>query len=426
MTSTAGQAGHAAIDQITYDDLYARWERGNWRATEIDLSQDAVDWREKLDDVQRRSALWLYTLFFHGEDAVADNLSPYIDAAPREEQKYFLATQQADEARHAVLFHRFMAEVVGVDRGGDVAGTLAATRNQLTWGHRRVFGRLDEVADRLRTDRSPTQLAAAVTLYHLIVEGTLAQPGQHMIERHLEDQDLMPGFRQGMRMVALDEQRHIAFGVRLLTDLYREQPAAIQEAIVGELRETLPDAILVPRPPGWDASYTEAFGFTLQELAEEGMRSLELKLRSIGLPVDDLPGLPIDMSLPIEQRARRGLLLARCNLLGPDRPVVRDPEAIEVFFDSIARTTRPGVVPHGTTILWDFTDHEPWHLTLDGTAHAAPGTIARPTVRLRARFDDWADVAAERTSVPSALLRRRLRPSGDPRVLLRMGRLFGL
>jgi hypothetical protein len=31
------------------------------------------------------------TLFFWGEDAVADNLSPFIDAAPREEQKYFLA-----------------------------------------------------------------------------------------------------------------------------------------------------------------------------------------------------------------------------------------------------------------------------------------------------------------------------------------------
>ena len=46
-------------------------------------------------------------MFFFGEDSVTDNLSPYIDAAPKEEQKYFLATQQVDEARHAVFFHRF-------------------------------------------------------------------------------------------------------------------------------------------------------------------------------------------------------------------------------------------------------------------------------------------------------------------------------
>ena len=107
-----------ATDQIDYADLYARWERGNWCATEIDFTQD----RHRLAATssrpqQRRGALWLYTLFFHGEDSVADNLSPYIDAAPLEEQKYFLATQQVDEARHAVFFHRFMHEVVGVGDG---------------------------------------------------------------------------------------------------------------------------------------------------------------------------------------------------------------------------------------------------------------------------------------------------------------------
>ena len=83
----------SATDAISYDDLYARWERGNWRATEIDFTRDAVDWHERLTAEQRRSALWLYALFFHGEDSVADNLSPYIDAAPLEEQKYFLTTQ---------------------------------------------------------------------------------------------------------------------------------------------------------------------------------------------------------------------------------------------------------------------------------------------------------------------------------------------
>ena len=80
----------SATDAISYEDLYARWEQGNWRATEIDFSQDVVDWRERLTEEQRRGALWLFTLFFHGEDSVTDNLSPYIDAAPLEEQKYFL------------------------------------------------------------------------------------------------------------------------------------------------------------------------------------------------------------------------------------------------------------------------------------------------------------------------------------------------
>ena len=54
---------------------------------------------------------------------MADNLSPFIDAAPREEQKYFLATQQVDEARHAVFFKRFMHEVGGSATGRSRAGS---------------------------------------------------------------------------------------------------------------------------------------------------------------------------------------------------------------------------------------------------------------------------------------------------------------
>ena len=119
----------SVTDAISYDDLYARWERGNWRATEIDFTQDGVDWRERLTAEQRRSALWLYALFFHGEDSVTDNLSPYIDAAPLEEQKYFLATQQVDEARHAVFFKRFMHEVVGAG-DGTLAGGAARHRRR--------------------------------------------------------------------------------------------------------------------------------------------------------------------------------------------------------------------------------------------------------------------------------------------------------
>ena len=138
-----------AADQISYDDLYRRWERGNWRATEIDFTEDRRQWHEDFSELQRRAALWNYSLFFWGEDSVADNLSPFIDAAPREEQKYFLATQQVDEARHAVFFKRFLREVCDVG-DGTVAGGLDAIRPQLTWGFVKTFELLDKHADELR------------------------------------------------------------------------------------------------------------------------------------------------------------------------------------------------------------------------------------------------------------------------------------
>jgi ribonucleotide reductase beta subunit family protein with ferritin-like domain len=418
----AGRAGHprsaAVTDAISYEDLYARWERGNWRATEIDFTQDRVDWQERLTPEQRRAALWMYALFFHGEDSVTDDLSPYIDAAPREEQKYFLATQQADEARHTVFFKRFMHEVVG-QGDGSVAAGLRATADQITWGHRQVFARLDRMADELRADRSPRQLAAAVTLYHVVVEASLAQPGQHMIEESLERYDVLPGFREGMRHVSLDEQRHIGFGVKLLADLYRDDPAEILEAVVGVIREALPWTMAVAKPPNWDRSYTECFGFTLEDLGEAGAVSLEQRLRAIGLPVERLPRFPMPMELPPRERAVRGQKLLRANLIGPgDGPVVPDPEAIAILFDTLRRQADPSPVPAGTTLQWDFADSEPWHLTLDPAGNAAaPGYAPAADLTLRCRFADWADIAAGRTDPRRLLLRGRLRPHGNPRVL---------
>src|SRR5687767_10937035 len=226
-----------AADQISYEDLYERWERGNWRAAEIDFSEDKRHWAEDFSDLERRAALWNYSLFFWGEDAVADNLAPFIDAAPREEQKYFLATQQVDEARHSVFFKRFMHEVAGLGDGTTRSG-LEATRPKLTWGFVKTFELLDEITGRLRKDRSKIALAKAVFMYHFLVEATLAQPGQHFIQDYLEKRQILPGFQAGMRNVSLDEQRHIAFGVKLLHDLHQEEPG-VREAVAEMMREAM-------------------------------------------------------------------------------------------------------------------------------------------------------------------------------------------
>jgi ribonucleotide reductase beta subunit family protein with ferritin-like domain len=260
MTATAAPRSIPA-DQITYQDLYERWEQGNWSATAIDMTTDREQWLNTFTDMERRATLWTYSMFFHGEDSVADNLSPYIDAAPREEQKYFLATQQVDEARHAVLFARFMREVA--DTGHDTGSSLSATAPELTWGFKQVFGRLDKMAHELRRDRSKPKLAQAITLYHLIVEASLAQPGQHLIEESLRRRERLPGFREGIHNVSRDEQRHIAFGVKMIADLIREDPECA-DAVAELLREIFPYTAAVFVPPGWDERYVETFGFTLE------------------------------------------------------------------------------------------------------------------------------------------------------------------
>jgi ribonucleotide reductase beta subunit family protein with ferritin-like domain len=415
------------MDKISYADLYARWERGNWQATAIDFSADREQWQTGFSELERRAALWNYSMFFHGEDAVADDLAPFIDAAPLEEQKYFLATQQVDEARHSVFFHRFMHEVV--ERGdGTIADALRATEPELTWGFRRTFQMLDEVTGELRKDRSRTALARAVTMYHFIVEATLAQPGQHFIGDYLGRRELLPGFREGMDHVAQDEQRHIGFGVKLLHDLAREDPDEIPAAVADLLREVFPISVAVFVPPGWNREYTECFGFTLEEIYTEGARSFESKLRMAGLPLDELPGPQVyPYDLPVEERATRALAMLRAGYLGEKNGgAARDPEAMALLFDSVRRAVDPRTAPEGPmTLQWEFPDAEPWHLRLDnGSTAAAPGRAPAPDVELRIGFDDWVDVIAGRSDPKKLLATRRLKLKGSPRALWRARGVF--
>jgi hypothetical protein len=188
-------ASQNLMDNVTYEDLYRRWEQGNWSAYSIDFTQDRTGW-EALSDMQRRSAMWIYSMFFYGEDRVADTLAPYVTAAPTAEQQYFLATQQVDEVRHSVFFHRFFKEVIGVS-GESVQETLAATLPQLNWGYRGVFDRLDLMAEELRKDRSVAKYAQAIALYHLVVEGQLAQPASTSSRTSSPPKTRCPGSARG-------------------------------------------------------------------------------------------------------------------------------------------------------------------------------------------------------------------------------------
>ena len=414
-------------DRITYDDLYRRWEQNSWQATAIDFSEDRKGW-EALTDMQRASAMWIYSMFFYGEDSVTDNLAPYIDAAPKEEQKYFLATQQVDEARHAIFFHRFFKEVIGAP-GEDIAGTLASTEAHLGWGYRKVFGRLDSMADELRRDRSLPKFAQAITLYHLIVEASLAQPGQHFIEDFFVKEGTMPGFSSGMENVARDEQRHIGFGVKVLNELVRESDeckAAIDELMA----EVMPWTSAVFIPPNWDREYTRCYGFELEDIAEWGIKAVEMKWRAIGYPMDEMPPhiMPMDMEKPPRERATRMLRMAEAGVIGePGQDPESSLEIQELYFDVISRSVNTAAANGDGpfTIQWRFSDAAPWHVVVDnGSTRAVAGEAQAPSVTLESNWRDFIDIGKGAIAPPKAMLQRRLKVSGGARNLLRFRKVL--
>ena len=418
-------AQHSQTDAISYEDLYRRWEEGNWSAMGLDFSADRDGWAA-LSDIQRKSGLWTYSMFFYGEDSVTDNLSPYIDAAPREEQKYFLASQQVDEARHAIFFHRFFQEVIGA--GEAIGATLAYTEPQLNWGYRKTFDRLDRMADELRADRSLPKLAQAVALYHLVVEAALAQPGQHFIEDYFTKAGTMPGFSEGMAHVSRDEQRHIAFGVKFLAEAFKESDEC-KAAVAELLREVLPWSISVFVPPNWDLRYAEAYGFKLEDVFAFGIRSVEAKWRAAGYPIEKMPPgvFPLDMSVSPEERARDAIAMLRAGVIGaPTEDADSSPEIQKLYFSTVARSVQTDAVNGKPfTVQWRFEDADPWHLVVDnGSSRAAPGETTDANVTLEANWRDFIALSTGEVHPGRALLGRRVRMRGGPLDLLRFRRLL--
>jgi hypothetical protein len=413
-------------ESISYEKLYRQWERSNWSATDIDFTRDIRDWREEFDDKQRDALLWNYSLFLVGEEAVARDLTPVLDAAEGFPESIFLTTQIVDEARHHVFFDRFIREVAGL--GADTGSTLQAVDPYLTWGFRQVFDELDRVTGALR--RKPQDkalLAQSLALYHVVVEGMLAIAGQHFIQRYLSERRILPGFSKGMDKVSRDESRHVAFGIAFLGDLVRSSEECRAAAI--ELWDrVLPWTVGVFIPPNFDREYTESFGFTLEEIYAFGLRSFEMKLGRIGIDPDEISLLAReDRTLPYEERARRLWVLIKSGILGDDR---REPhpseEALGILFDSMTGSVDLDVARSlKGPIEWRFTDAEPWHLVVtNGHAEAKPGSAGNPALTFETTTAEWAKIAVERTRPLGSIVRRKLKLRGSWAARAKAPKLF--
>jgi len=274
----------ADVRLLSYAELYSLWERQQWQTQELDFTRDREDWHERIPAEERFQRMYGLSSFFIGEQKVAEELAPIMRAAPTEDQKIFLCTQIADEARHVRFFERFYREV-GVLESDELSEMLSQTSEHLNDNFGLLFDEmLKQRTDRLSTEPEDTEaLVEAITIYHMVIEGMLALTGQHFIMDYNEEQGTLPAFVEGFGNVARDEHRHVAFGSVFLREKAREDDR-YKEAIQRALQETLPVAEGVLSPP-WapEGDDWELFGYSLADTREFAGRCLMRRLKVIGL-----------------------------------------------------------------------------------------------------------------------------------------------
>jgi ribonucleoside-diphosphate reductase beta chain len=195
--------------------------RLQWNPTAIDLTPDARAW-PKLPAERGRRLMTLLAGFCVAEEAVAEQLMPFGDAARQAtlaSQESLMAwvffLQRRDEQRHAALFDRIGAEVLGLP-GATPAERRAAARDHAPAAILDLFEvRLPAMAAELAGGK--TGLAEGVSLYHMLLEGVVFDAGQHALLDDLAD-GALPGVREGVERVERDERWHVGFGLRCLIE----------------------------------------------------------------------------------------------------------------------------------------------------------------------------------------------------------------
>jgi ribonucleoside-diphosphate reductase beta chain len=277
----------SSVTLMTPQQLYELWERQNWQSHTIDLTQDRHDWETMDDDLRGRLA-WNLSSFFVGEERVTTQFSGLVMAYESQGEEAFLTTQQVDEARHAQHFNRFYEHVLGID--GSVEDRLARARGDLNDAFIEMFdGVLVDWGQRLIDN--PRDIEAKVdfvTLYHMIIEGTLALTGQWFLTEYMERNGILPGWVEGFKLISQDEHRHVAYGTWFLRE--KAGDPALKQRMVEALARLIPLAAAVLVPTGADPNNYSILDYSMEETNTFAFNALNRRLKVIGIDVASLAG----------------------------------------------------------------------------------------------------------------------------------------
>jgi ribonucleoside-diphosphate reductase beta chain len=292
MTSTEYRQGFSSLRKggLNWDSFPLRlFVKGNakfWNPADIDFSQDAADW-ETLNPEDKRSATFLVAQFIAGEEAVTEDIQPFMKAMTTEgrlSDGMYLSQFCYEEAKHCEVFRRWM-DAVGLTE--DLHPYVADNPY-----YRKLF--YDELPGSLRvleTDPSPVNQIRASVTYNHVIEGSLALTGYYAWQKICTSRGILPGMQELVRRIGDDERRHMAWG----TFTCRRHVAAddtLFDAVTQRMGELLPIALNMIEWVNAQFEEPRPFDIEPQEFvtyaADRAQRRLGAISSARGIPVEQI------------------------------------------------------------------------------------------------------------------------------------------
>ena len=280
MTTTRTRSASLARGGLNWDSLPLKLFAGGnakfWDPADIDFSRDRADW-EALTDLERDWAARLCAEFIAGEEAVTQDIQPFMAAMRAEGRladEMYLTQFAFEEAKHTQVF-RLWLDAVGL------TGDLHHYLDDLPAYRQMFYEELPSSLEALSSDASPAAQVRASVTYNHIIEGMMALTGYYAWHRICLDRSILPGMQEIVRRIGDDERRHMAWG----TFTCRRHVAAddaLWDVVDERMQELMVPAMgvvtgTVDRFPEGETP----FGIDINELAEYAMDKLGRRLGAI-------------------------------------------------------------------------------------------------------------------------------------------------
>lgn len=208
---TRTRSGSLAAGGLNWASLPLKLFAGSnakfWDPADIDFTRDRADW-EKLSDDERDYATRLCTQFIAGEEAVTEDIQPFMSAMRAEGRladEMYLTQFAFEEAKHTQVF-RMWLDAVGISED------LHRYLDDLPAYRQIFYAELPECLNALSADPSPAAQVRASVTYNHIVEGMLALTGYYAWHKICVERAILPGMQELVRRIGDDERRHMAWG----------------------------------------------------------------------------------------------------------------------------------------------------------------------------------------------------------------------
>lgn len=224
---------------IKYPDLFQMYKKAVatfWTVEEVPLSQDIVDWREKLNDDERNFIKHILGFFAGSDGMVMENLNNnFAEEVTDPSARLFYAFQGFNESVHSEMYALLLDSLVEDEdernKLFDSIETIPAVGKKASWAQK-YLGRDRSFAERL--------------VAWVCVEGLLFS-GSFCAIFWLRNRGLMPGLGLSNEFISRDEGLHQQFGELLYSKLENKLSLEkikeiIFEAVTNE-KEFICDAI---------------------------------------------------------------------------------------------------------------------------------------------------------------------------------------